>query len=120
MKSDFENVGPFGHKFGLNLAHLAQYCQICSFKGRDLKFTLNEHFSKLWKIFKSNLENQIPSKHDTDVLQYGSNLIGAEIKNGDHDEVNSKSVVVNGDELLDKDMLPVVEKMKNIVLSAII
>ena len=47
MQSDFENVAPFGHKLGLNLTLLAQCGQICSLKGRDLKFTLKEHFSKL-------------------------------------------------------------------------
>ena len=56
--SNLEKVALFGKKFGLNLARLAQYGQICSFKDRYLKFTLRRHFHS-YEIFKSNLEKVV-------------------------------------------------------------
>ena len=55
---------------------------------------------------------KLPPKSDQDILGRGScRIIGSEVSNGDS---SSQNVTVNGDELLDKDMLPVVEKMPGI------
>merc|ERR1711871_363764 len=61
-------------------------------------------------------DSTVPQQSDAYLLGVGGEnkrrLIGQAIENGN--ENSSKGTVVNGDELLDKDMLPVVEKMAGI------
>ena len=59
-RSNLGKVAPFGQKFGLNLAYLAQYSQIFSFQDRNLNFAPNVHFLELLTNFMSELENVAP------------------------------------------------------------